>query len=78
MWLMQHCSSDLEKRHVCAYIPCIKQIQRNHHKKFTPRWSPKSAVPLKPCNVHHCQGVVHAKSSLMSAAALETCLKRLK
>ena len=73
MWLMQH-RSDLENE-ACLCLPCIKQIQRNHHKKFTPRWLPKPAVPPKLCNVQHCQGVVHAKTSLLSAAALETCLK---
>lgn len=72
-WLKQH-KPELNNA-ACLCLPCVKQIQRNHHKEFTPRWLTKPPVPPKLCNVQHCQNVVHAKTSLMSAAALETCLK---
>ena len=50
----------------------LEQIQRNH---FTPRWVAKPAIPPKLCNVEQCEGKVHAHTSLMSAASLETCFK---
>ena len=72
-WLREH-QPELD-RMACLCLPCIKQIQRNHHKEFTPRWLTKPAVPPKLCNVQPCQGRVYAQTSLMSAAALEECLK---
>ena len=52
----------------CHCLPCVKQIQRNHHKEFSPRWLAKLLLPPRLCTVH-------SKTSLMTAAALETCLK---
>ena len=72
-WLNEH-KAELDNA-ACLCLPCVKQIQRNHHREFTPRWLAKPPVPPKLCNVQHCQGTVHAQTSLMSAAALETCLK---
>ena len=72
-WLNEH-KAELDNA-ACLCLPCAKQIQRNHHREFTPRWLAKPPVPPKLCNVQHCQGTVHAQTSLMSAAALETCLK---
>ena len=72
-WLKEH-KAELDNA-ACLCLPCVKQIQRNHHREFTPRWLAKPPVPPKLCNVQHCQGTVHAQTSLMSAAALETCFK---
>ena len=72
-WLGEH-KPDLDTM-VCLCLPCVKQIQQNHDKEFTPRWLPKPVVPPKLCNVQQCQGTVYARTSLMSAAALETCFK---
>ena len=74
-WLKEH-KAELDNA-ACLCLPCVKQIQRNHHREFTPRWLAKPPVPPKLCNVQHCQGTVHAQTSLMSAAALETCLNSL-
>ena len=72
-WLREH-KPELETM-ACLCLLCIKQIQRNHHREFTPRWVTKSAVPPKLCNVEQCEGRVYARTSLMSAASLEVCFK---
>ena len=50
----------------CLCLPCVKQIQRNHSKEFTPRWLPKPPVPPKLCNLEHCQCTVYAQTSLLN------------
>ena len=59
----------------CICLPCIKQIQRNHDKPgFSPRWMTKLSIPPKTCNLEHCQGLVHAQTSLVTVDELESHL----
>ena len=44
-WLVRH--NPTIDNMACICLPCIKQIQRNHMKEFTPRWLP---VPAQACN----------------------------
>ena len=52
-WLVRH--NPTIDNMACICLPCIKQIQRNHMKEFTPRWLPKAPVPAQACNLQHCK-----------------------
>ena len=44
-WLVRH--NPTIDNMACICLPCIKQIQRNHMKEFTPRWLPKAKFQLR-------------------------------
>ena len=46
VWLKKH--KPIINDSACLCLLCVKQIQRNHSKEFTPRWLPKPPVPPKP------------------------------
>ena len=59
-WLVRHNPTIYNMACIC--LPCIKQIQRNHMKEFTPRWLPKAPVLAQACNLQHCKYKVRAGS----------------
>ena len=73
-WLKEHQPTINDSACIC--LPCVKQIQRNHSKEFTPRWLPKPPVPLKLCNLEHCKCIVYAQTTLVTVDELEKCLKQ--
>ena len=73
-WLVRH--NPTIDNMACICLPCIKQIQRNHMKEFTPRWLPKAPVPAQACNLQHCKYKVYAKTTLVRVQELETILNR--
>ena len=73
-WLVRH--NPTIDNMACICLPCIKQIQRNHMKEFTPRWLPKAPVPAQACNLQHCKYKVYAKTTLVTVQELETILNR--
>ena len=73
VWLKKH--KTIINDSACLCLPCVKQIQRNHSKEFTPRWLPKPPVPPKLCNIEHCMHTVYAQTTLINTDELESCLK---
>ena len=73
VWLKKH--KPIINDSACLCLPCVKQIQRNHSKEFTPRWLPKPPVPPILCNIEHCMHTVYAQTTLINTDELESCLK---
>ena len=72
-WLKEHKPTIDEI--ACLCLPCVKQIQRNHDRNFTPRWLLKPSLPPKSCSVETCKSIVHAQTSLVTVDELETRLR---